>query len=75
MKENPVLNQHNFICTVVNFINFINMTLIYHITKQRVCETISIIQMLTTCKQTHDVESFQGSKFCLFVMVLYSRET
>jgi hypothetical protein len=28
---------------VVNFINFINITLIYHITKQRVCETVSII--------------------------------
>jgi hypothetical protein len=35
---------------VVNFINFINITLIYHITKQRVCETVSIIYMLTTCK-------------------------
>jgi hypothetical protein len=29
----------------------INITLIYHITKQRVCETVSIIQMLTTCKR------------------------
>ena len=43
------LNPHNFICS--KLINFINITLIYHITKQRVCETISIIQMLTTCKQ------------------------
>ena len=52
MKENPVLNfKINTISYVVNLINFINITLIYHITKQRVCETISIIKMLTTCKQ------------------------
>jgi hypothetical protein len=52
MKENPVLNfKINTISYVVNLINFINITLIYHITKQRVCETISIINMLTTCKQ------------------------
>jgi hypothetical protein len=37
------LNQYNFIY-VVNFINFINITLISHtFTKQRVCETVSII--------------------------------
>ena len=52
MKENPVLNfKINTISYVVNLINFINITLIYHITKERVCETISIINMLTTCKQ------------------------
>ena len=33
-----LLNQY-----VVNFINFINITLIYHITKQRICETVSIM--------------------------------
>jgi hypothetical protein len=27
-----------------------NITIIYQITKQRVCETVSIIYMLTTCK-------------------------
>ena len=74
MKENPVLNfKINTISYVVNFINFMNITLIYHITKQRVCETISIINMLTHVSKTlvwpHDVESFQGSTFCLFVMV------
>jgi hypothetical protein len=40
---------------VVIFINFINITLIYHITKQQVCETVSIIQMLRTCKQNLSV--------------------
>ena len=45
MKENTVLTNFkiNTISHVVNFINFINITLIYHITKQRVCETVSII--------------------------------
>jgi UDP-2,3-diacylglucosamine pyrophosphatase LpxH len=36
-------NGINTVSYVVNFINFINITLIYHITKQRVCETVSII--------------------------------
>jgi hypothetical protein len=35
------LNQYSFICS--KFYKFINITLIYHITKQRVCETVSII--------------------------------
>jgi hypothetical protein len=40
---NKFLNQYNFIYAV-NFINFINITLISHtFTKQRVCETVSII--------------------------------
>jgi hypothetical protein len=44
MKENNVLNfEINTVSYVVNFINFINITLIYHITKQWVCETVSII--------------------------------
>jgi hypothetical protein len=44
MKENTVLNFYiNTVSYVVNFINFMNITLIYHITKQRVCETVSII--------------------------------
>jgi hypothetical protein len=44
MKENTVLKFYiNTISYVVNFINFINITLIYHITKQRVCDTVSII--------------------------------
>jgi hypothetical protein len=34
----------------VNLINFIIITLIYYIAKQRVCETISIIKMLTISK-------------------------
>jgi hypothetical protein len=34
----------------VNLINFKIITLIYYITKQRVCETISIIKMLQTKK-------------------------
>jgi hypothetical protein len=33
----------NTVSYVVNFINSMNITLIYHITKQRVCETVSII--------------------------------
>jgi hypothetical protein len=46
-KENPV--QYfliNTISNAVNLISFIIITLIYYITKQRVCETISIIKML-----------------------------
>jgi hypothetical protein len=35
---------------LINFINFIIITLIYYITKQRICETISIIKMLTISK-------------------------
>ena len=42
--DNTVLNFYiNTVSYVVNFINFMNITLIYHITKQRVCETASII--------------------------------
>ena len=48
--------------------NFINITLICHITKQRVCETV-YVNVNKTLVWPHDVESFQGSKFCLFVMV------
>ena len=52
MKENPVLNfKINTIAYVGNFMHFINITLIYHITKQRICEIISIVKMPTTCKQ------------------------
>jgi hypothetical protein len=44
MKENTVLNFYiNTISYVVNFMNFINITLIYHMSKQRVSETVSII--------------------------------
>ena len=42
------------------------MTLIYYITKQRVCETISIIKMLTISKNLlwpRDLESFKGGNF------------
>jgi ABC-type proline/glycine betaine transport system permease subunit len=49
-----------------NLINFIIITLIYYITKQRVCETISIIKMLTISKNLvwpHDLESFKGGNF------------
>jgi hypothetical protein len=46
MKENPVLNfKINTIAYVGNFMHFINITLIYHITKQRICEIISIVKM------------------------------
>jgi hypothetical protein len=38
-KKTMVIQFHN----VVNFINFINITLIYHKTKQLICETVSII--------------------------------
>jgi hypothetical protein len=54
---------HSF---AVNLINFIIITLIYYITKQRVCETISIIKMLTISKNLvwpRDRESFKGGKF------------
>ena len=40
--------------------------MIYYITKQRVCETISIIKMLTISKNLvwpRDLESFKGGKF------------
>jgi hypothetical protein len=47
---NKVLNIINTISYAVNLINFIIITLIYYITKQRVCETISIIKMLTISK-------------------------
>ena len=50
----------------VNLINFIIITLIYYITKQRVCETISIIKMLTISKNLlwpRDIESFKGGNF------------
>jgi hypothetical protein len=50
----------------VNLINFIIITLIYYITKQRVCETISIIEMLTISKNLvwpRDLESFKGGNF------------
>jgi hypothetical protein len=33
----------NTVSYVVIFKNFINITLIYHIAKQRVCETVTII--------------------------------
>jgi hypothetical protein len=42
------------------------ITLIYYITKQRVCETISIIKMLTISKNLlwpRDLESFKGGNF------------
>jgi hypothetical protein len=42
------------------------MTLIYYITKQRVCEAISIIKMLTISKNLvwpRDIESFKGGNF------------
>jgi hypothetical protein len=42
------------------------ITLIYYITKQRVCETISIIKMLTISKNLvwpRDFESFKGRNF------------
>jgi hypothetical protein len=43
MKENPVLNfKINTIAYVGNFMHFINITLIYHITKQRICDIISM---------------------------------
>jgi hypothetical protein len=53
--------------TAVNLINFIVITLIYYITKQRVCETISIIKMLTISKNLlwpRDLESFKGGNLC-----------
>ena len=58
------LNQHNFICSKFNKLFII--TLIYYITKQRVCETISIIKMLTISKNLvwpRDLESFKGGNF------------
>jgi recombinational DNA repair ATPase RecF len=46
IKENPVQYfSINTISYAVNLINFIIITSIYYITKQRVCETISIIKM------------------------------
>jgi hypothetical protein len=51
IEENLV--QYFYINTIsyaVNLINFIIITLIYYIAKQRVCETISIIKMLTISK-------------------------
>ena len=51
MKENTVLNFYiNTISYVINFINVINITLIYHMSKQRVSETVSIVWVLTTCR-------------------------
>jgi hypothetical protein len=48
-------------------IYFVIITLlIYYITKQRVCETISIIKMLTISKnlvRPRELESFKGGKF------------
>jgi hypothetical protein len=42
--KTTVLNFYiDTISYVVNFINFINITLIYHMSKQRVSETVSII--------------------------------
>jgi hypothetical protein len=62
---NKVLNM-NWDYVRGNFINFIIIILIYYITKQRVCETISIIKMLTISKnlvRPSDLESFKGGKF------------
>jgi hypothetical protein len=47
-------------------------TLIYYITNQRVCETISIIKMLTISKNLvwpRDLESFKGGKFSTLSLV------
>jgi hypothetical protein len=60
-KENK--NKQTKISYAVNLINFIIITLIYYITKQRVCETILIIKMLTISKNLvwpRDLESFKG---------------
>ena len=62
------VSRHISCRKIVNFMNFINITLICHITKQRVCETV-YVNVNKTLVWPHDVESFQGSKFCLFVMV------
>jgi hypothetical protein len=60
---NKVLNMN---WDYVRVKNFIIITLIYYITKQRVCETILIIKMLTISKNLvwpRDLESFKGGNF------------
>jgi hypothetical protein len=54
----------------VNLINFIIITLIYYISKQRVCETISIIKMLSkNLVWPRDLESFKGGNFNTLLLV------
>jgi hypothetical protein len=68
----------NTISYAVNLINFIIITSIYYITKQRVCETISIIKMLTISKNLvwpRDLESFKGGKFNTLSLVANKKET
>ena len=74
IKENPV--QYFYINTIsyaVNLVNFIIITLIYYITNQRVCETISIIKMLTISKNLvwpRDFESFKGETLTHFHLLI-----
>jgi hypothetical protein len=70
-KENKN-KQTKKISYAVNLINFKIITLIYYITKQRVCETISIIKMLTISKNLvwpRDLESFKGGNFNLLIVM------
>jgi hypothetical protein len=61
--------NENKMCKIFNKVlnmNWDYITLIYYITKQRVCETISIIKMLTISKNLvwpRDLESFKGGNF------------
>ena len=71
MKENTVLNFYiNTISYVINFINVINITLIYHMSKQRVSETVSIIWMLTTCKYNLGVAPWRRKSSRLNVLFI-----
>jgi hypothetical protein len=71
MKENPVLNfKINTIEYVVNFMHFINITLIYHIIKQRICEIISIVKMQIICKENLGVAPWRRTFSRLNVLII-----
>jgi hypothetical protein len=62
-------NQHNWICSKF-YALYINITLIYHIIKQRICEIISIVKMQTICKENLGVAPWRRTFSRLNVLII-----